>query len=66
MTITKKLAGLVLFISVISAAKDSRAVEWTSGTLLDVSFERGSRLIDGGSYRNDVTYYPIEDDHTYI
>jgi hypothetical protein len=62
----KKLIGMMLILSVLSLAKDNKPLEWITGTLLDVSSERGNRFIDGESYRNDVSYYTIDDGQKYI
>jgi hypothetical protein len=55
-----------LAASLLCAAKDKKPVEWITGTLLEISSERGNRFVDGESYRNDVTYYTVDDGQKYI
>jgi hypothetical protein len=62
----KNLVCLVLVLSALCLAKDNKPIEWLTGTLLDVSSERGNRFADGESYRNDVSYYTIDDGQKYI
>lgn len=62
----KKLVSFLLVLSIVCLAKDKKPVEWITGTLLDVSSERGNRYVNGDSFRNDVTYYTIDDGQKYI
>src|SRR5579864_795659 len=62
----KKVFIVFLTVSLLCAAKEKKPIEWITGTLLEVSSERGSRLVDGDSLRNDVTYYTIDDGQKYI
>jgi|SRR5579884_378454 len=57
---------LVIAISVLFFAEDKKQIAWTTGTLLDVSSERGQRVIDGDSFRDDVSYYTVDDGRKYI
>lgn len=62
----RKAFLLFLAASLLCAAKDKKPIEWITGTLLEISSERGSRFVDGDSLRNDVTYYTIDDGQKYI
>ena len=62
----KRLVILILTLAVACAAKEKKPIEWVSGTLLDVGSERGTRILDGKSFRDDVTYYQIDDGQKYI
>ena len=66
--IMRKLAGLLLVVSIsmVCVAKDKKPIEWITGTLLDVSSERGKRFANGHSLRDDVTYYTIDDGQKYV
>lgn len=62
----KRIFVVLLAFSVLSAAKEKKPIEWITGTLLEVSSERGNRFVDGDSLRNDITYYTIDDGQKYI
>lgn len=60
----KKLCLFVLLLSTMAVAKDKPVPIWQSGTLTDISTQRGTRLVgvDGviNERRDDHTYYLIE------
>ena len=62
----KKALSLFVLVSTLCAAEDKKPIEWLTGTLLHVSSERSSRLVHGGSYRNNVTHYTVKDGQRYI
>src|SRR5579872_1320795 len=61
-----KFILIILAFTITCLAADKKPVEWITGTLLDVSSERGHRIIDGDSFRDDVTYYTIDDGQKYV
>ncbi|HEY6252462.1 MAG TPA: hypothetical protein VI685_21105 [Candidatus Angelobacter sp.] len=62
----KRVFVVFLTVSLLWAAKEKKPIEWITGTLLEVSSERGNRFVDGDSLRNDITYYTIDDGQKYI
>jgi hypothetical protein len=63
------LCSVLLFFSAMQA-KDKKPIEWRTGTLLDTSTQRGTRLVGDkdGVYeaRRDQSYYEIDDGDKYI
>jgi hypothetical protein len=62
----KNLALLLLLLPALAYAKDKKPIEWHTGTLLDSSTERGTRVVDGNGLRNDQAYYQIDDGERYV
>ncbi|MGC2695405.1 MAG: hypothetical protein WA738_06400 [Candidatus Angelobacter sp.] len=67
-----RVLPLILLLSGICFAKPKtdKPIEWITGTLLDISTERGSRVAgsDGNvdTYRNDSTFYTVDSGDKYI